>query len=82
MFKCEVATTYTDPMKVHDEIPAHEKAAKEKLGECWMTGSQTTSIPDHDAGVPTGSHTYKLTTYWQSGAKPGVELQATQREGD
>jgi hypothetical protein len=70
MFKCEVVTTYTDPMKVHDEFPKHEKAAREKLGECWMTGSQTTSIPLYDAGVPTGEHEYRLTSYWQQGEQP------------
>jgi hypothetical protein len=70
MFTCAVETTYTDPLKVHDEFPKHTEAATKKLGECWMTASQTTSIPDHDAGVPTGGHTYKLTTYWQQGKKP------------
>ena len=70
MFTCAVETTYTDPLKVHDEMPKHEKAATEKLGDCWMTGSQTTSIPLHDAGVPTDQHEYKLTTYWQQGTRP------------
>ena len=78
MFTCEVATTYTDPMKVHDEMPAHEKAAKAKLGDCFMTGSQTTSIPlNDDAGVPTDNHEYKLTTYWQQGTPPVSETKIT-----
>lgn len=71
MLTCAVTTIYTDPMKVHDEMPAHAKAAQDKLGECWMTGSQTTSIPLHDdAGVPTDNHEFKLTTFWESGKKP------------
>jgi hypothetical protein len=76
MFTCAVESTYTDPMKVQDEFPKHKIAAAEKLGTCWMTGSQTTSIPQHDAGVPNGQHDYKLTTYWQSGIKPGTEPEA------
>jgi hypothetical protein len=74
MFTVAVETTYTDPMKVNDEFPKHQLAATEKLGTCWMTGSQTTSIPHvNDAGVPTDNHDYKLTTYWQAGVKPGTE---------
>jgi hypothetical protein len=73
MLTCEVSTNYTDPMKVNDELPVHEKKARETLGECFMTGSQTTSIPQHDAGVPNGAHDYKLTTYWTQGIRPGTE---------
>jgi hypothetical protein len=70
MFECAVETTYTDPMKVHDEFPKHAEAAKAKLGECYMTGTTNTSTPDYDAGVPTGSHVYRLTTLWKAGTKP------------
>lgn len=73
MFTCAVETTFTDPMKIHDEFERHTAVAREKLGDCWMTGTQNTSMPQHDAGVPTGLHEYKLTTYWQSGIKPGTE---------
>lgn len=71
MFTCQVETKYTDPLKVHEEMPKHQQAAEAKLGTCWMTGSQTTSIPLHtDAGVPTDDHEFKLTTYWQQGERP------------
>lgn len=87
MFTCEVSTTYTSPLKIGDEYAKHEAEAISKLGaEVWLTGSQNTSIPDHDAGVPTDTHTYKLTTYWQQGIKPGTEpvevISAPRREGE
>jgi hypothetical protein len=43
---------------------------RERLGECYMTGTTNTSTPDYDAGVPTGSHVYRLTTLWKAGTKP------------
>lgn len=74
MLTCEVTTTYTNPLKIGDEYAKHEAAAVGKLGApLYMTGSQNTSIPDHDAGVPTGEHTYRITTYWAQGVKPGTE---------
>jgi hypothetical protein len=78
MLTCEVTTTYTDPLKIHDETAKHEAAARGKLGDCYMTGSQNTSVPDHDAGVPTGAHTYRVTTYWAQGIRPGSEPAATE----
>lgn len=70
MFTCAIESTYTDPAQLDAEMKRHTDQAQKRFGECWMTGSMINQAPDHDAGVPTGSTTYKLTTTWQQGTKP------------